>query len=271
MAAQSKKSKSSSSLLLWAVIALVVVVGAYFLSTNRSKVSTTNMVGTAGTKQSPKPVTSQNPTAVVQGAVSGPVGRNALKAYAGPGAGEVTLEWQRFFADGENFSIHYGTISKQYPFAATKVGYIDTYTIKGLTPGTKYFFALEGIRVGNVSAGSDGEVSMVAPATAVAVMGTAGPVGRNLLSAKPGPKLGQVTLSWKKSDFDGDKYHIVYGTAPGKYVYGVLNVIDVTPNDPNYSFTVGALTPGMRYYFALEPQRNGRAIYQTAEVSAVAP
>ena len=258
-------------MLVFLVIVVVLVGGYFLLKSKSSKVMTNSSTSpTSAAKASPSPVKQTN-MIVPQGAVSGPVGRNALKAYAGPGAGEVTLEWQRFFADGENFSIHYGTISKQYPFAATKVGYIDTYTIKGLTPGTKYFFALEGIRVGNVSAGSDGEVSMVAPATAVAVMGTAGPVGRNLLSAKPGPKLGQVTLSWKKSDFDGDKYHIVYGTAPGKYVYGVLNVIDVTPNDPNYSFTVGALTPGMRYYFALEPQRNGRAIYQTAEVSAVAP
>lgn len=204
-------------------------------------------------------------------ASSGPVGRNGLRVFQGPGAGEVTLEWQRFFLDGENFSIHYGTSSKAYQFAAPYVGYVSTYTVSGLTPGQRYFFAVEGIRVGNVSAGSDGEVSIVAPRGLVTVIGTSGPIGRNFLVAKPGKKSGTVDLSWKRFFNDTQLYNVVYGLKPGQYTYGVLGAIDTTPEDlGNYTYTIGALQPGKRYYFALVPQRSGTGQYITPWVSAVA-
>lgn len=219
----------------------------------------------------PTPTTNSNVTTEKSGTTDGPVGRNGLRAYQGPGAGEVTLEWQRFFTDGENFSVHYGIQSKAYAFAKPYIGYISTYTVKGLTPGTKYYFAIEGIRAGNVSAGSDGEVSLVAPSSPTVVAVTGGPIGRNFLQAKAGQKKGEVILSWKRYSPDADKYHIVYGLTPGKYLYGVLNAIDVTPQDNDYSYTIKALSSGTRYYFALEPQRSGQAIYTTAEVSVVVP
>ena len=267
MVARAKKSQAS----LYLVFVLLVVVLGWLLFT-KFKSNSVN-VGTSApsvSKQTAKPVASQT-GAVAQGAMSGPVGRNGLRTYAGPGVGEVTLEWQRFFSDGENFSIHYGIQSKQYPYAVSHVGYIAIYTVKGLTPGTKYFFAVEGIRVGDVSAGSDGEVSMVAPGSPVTVIGTSGPVGRNMLTVKPGPRSGQATLNWTRFYPDTEKYHIVYGIAPGKYIYGLLNAIDTTPGDNNYSYTIGSLKPGTRYYFALEPQRSGTAIYSTSEVSVIAP
>jgi len=200
---------------------------------------------------------------------SGPVGRNALRAYPGPGMGQVTLEWQRFYLDGENFTLHYGTASNNYPYAAPYVGYISTYTIGALKPGTRYYFAVEGIRAGNSSAGWDGEASAVAPSAPVTVMGSAGPVGRNILWAKAGPLSGQVTLNWTRYFPDTETYHIVYGRWPGKYIYGVLNARDTTPQDNNYSFTIGSLSPGARYYFALVPQRSGTGIYVSPEVSVV--
>lgn len=265
MSARSKRTQGFSPLLIIVVIA-AVVGGIFLLKSKSLNITTGTPSGTS--KATSKPVATQSAVIPVS---SGPVGRNGLRAYAGPRIGEVTLEWQRHFSDGENFSIHYGTVSKQYPYANSQVGYIATYTVKGLTPGTRYFFALEGIRVGNVSAGSDGEVSMVAPTSPVTVIGIIGPVGRNLLSAKPGPKTGQVTLGWTRYYPDTEKYHIVYGLVPGKYIFGALNAIDTTPQDSNYSYVVGALSSGTRYYFALEPQRNGIPIYTTAEVSVVAP
>lgn len=202
-------------------------------------------------------------------AANGPVGRNALRSYPGPGAGQVTVEWQRYYQDGENFTIHYGTQANNYPYAAPYVGYISTYTVGGLTPGTAYHFSVEGIRQGNVSAGWDGEVVSVAPRSATTVVGVSGPVGRNLLWAKAGPKSGQVTLNWTRYFPDTEKYHVVYGTWPGKYAYGVLNAVDATPQDNNYTYTIGSLKPGVRYYFALVPQRNGTGTYVTPEVSVV--
>lgn len=215
----------------------------------------------------------QTPTGSVtaQGAVNGPIGRNGLRAYAGPNAGEVTLEWQRYYLDGENFSIHYGIKSKVYPYEARSVGYISTFIVKGLTPGTKYYFVVEGIRAGGVTAGWDGEVSMVAPSSSVSVVVTAGPIGRNFLTVTPGPNKGEVTLNWQRFNPDTEKYSVVYGTIPGKYTFGLLSAVDTTPQDNSYSYVIRALTSGTRYYFALEPQRSGQGMYITAEVSTVAP
>ncbi len=203
---------------------------------------------------------------------SGPVGRNGLRAYAGPGKGEVTLEWARFSLTGENYTIRYGTQSGSYPFAASYVGYITTYTIGGLNPGQRYYFGLEGVQTGNVSSGISGEVTAVAPRGPVTVLGIAGPVGRNLLSAKPGPKSGQVILSWKRFFSDTQGYNLVYGEKPGKYTYGVLGAVTVNDSTMNFSYTVGSLKSGRRYYFALIPMRAslGGGIYTTSEVSTVA-
>ena len=271
MAARSKsKQSNNSSFLVLAVIALVVV-GGYFMLSSKKTSSTNPTASPVSVKASAKPVAANAQNPVAQAAVSGPVGRNALRVYAGPGVGQVTLEWQRWAIDGENYTVHYGTTSGKYIYQADHIGYISTFTVKGLTPGTKYYFAVEGFRTGNVSAGWDGEVSMVAPGGPVTVMGTAGPVGRNMLAAKPGPMKGQVTLNWVRFFPDTEKYSIVYGTLPGVYSYGFLNAVDTTPQDNNYSFVISNLTSGTRYYFALDPQRNGTGIYITSEVSTVAP
>ncbi len=202
---------------------------------------------------------------------SGPVGVNGLRAYAGPQAGQVTLEWQRASTQGENYSIHYGTASGAYQFMASYVGYVSTYTVKGLTPGQRYFFVVERIWTGNQSAGWNGEASMVAPRGPVTVVGTAGPIGRNLLTAKTGSKKGTVDLAWKRFFNDTQLFNIVYGVVPGQYIYGVLGARDSTPQDlGTYTFTVGALQSGKRYYFALVPQRSDTGQYVTPWVSAVA-
>lgn len=252
--------------IIWLLVLLaVVILIAVVLWSPKPSSKTTSGTPTA------KPTASQSAAPVVPaGASSGPVGRNMLRAYAGPGVGEVTLEWQRYFLDGENFNLHYGTASGSYPWAINSIGYISTYTIKGLTPGTRYYFIVEGIRTGSVSAGHDGEVSVVAPGSPVEVV-INGPVGRNSMIAKTGSKVGTVDLSWKRFFNDTQLYNIVYGEKPGQFIYGVLNAIDTTPKDPgNYTYTIGGLVSGKRYYFALVPQRNGQGIYVSTEISAVA-
>ena len=201
---------------------------------------------------------------------AGPVGRNQVRAYPGPGKGEVTLQWQRYFPSGENFTVHYGTKSNTYPYTASHIGYVSTLTVRSLTPGTRYFFTVEGILTGDVPAGWDGEVSAVAPTAPVTVTGSSGPIGRNLLIAKSGPKSGQVTLSWRRINPDTEAYNVVYGVIPGKYIYGAMNAVTTTPQNNQYSYVVDKLQSGKKYYFALIPQRSGTTTYTTTEVTAVA-
>lgn len=204
---------------------------------------------------------------------SGPIGSNNLRVYPGPGKGEATLEWQRVSPQGENYSILYGNSSKKYIYQARYVGYVATYTVRDLKPGNRYFFALQRIWTGDSYQPLEGEVSVVAPSAPVTVAGTAGPIGRNGLTAKSGPKAGQISLTWNKVFEDTQGYSIVYGTTPGKYVYGAVNAVTVNSStDTHFSFTVGSLKSGQKYYLALIPNRSsfGGGIYTTAEVSATA-
>jgi len=89
-----------------------------------------------------------------------------------------------------------------------------------------------------------------------------GPVGKARLSARPGPKAGEVTLFWQHVD-SAEDYHLVYGRAPGKYEYGALNIGRVN------RFTVRQLSPGATYYFAIIPIF-GQPLYTTEAVKAVA-
>ena len=202
---------------------------------------------------------------------AGPTGLNGLRAYPGPGRGEVTLEWSRASVNAESYSIHYGSGSGYYQFLASHVGNIATYTVRGLTPGQRYYFGLERIWIGDASQGISGEVVATAPTTPVTVIGTAGPVGRNVLTGTSGPQVGQVTLKWRRFFTDTVGYSVVYGDFPGQYVYGANNAIDasnVSQND--FSFTVSSLKSGHRYYFAIVPVRSSTGgAYTTAEVSVV--
>ncbi len=211
---------------------------------------------------------SSSPAKAQQGNAAGPVGSNGLRAYPGPGVGQVTLEWSRVSLSGENYSIHYGTSSKNYPFLADHVGYLATYTVNNLTPGQVYYFVLERFWTGNASQGWDGEVSVTAPGFASSPEVTAGPIGRNLLTASTLGN-GQVKLSWNQYFSDTNGWHIVYGTIPGRWQWGVLNAVNAVPGITSYSFDIGLLPVGQRVYFALSPVRGGQAQYITAEVSVV--
>jgi hypothetical protein len=211
-----------------------------------------------------------NPTSTKAATITaGPAGVNGLRAYPGPGRGQVTLEWSRVTLTGENYTIHYGTTSGNLQYLADHVGYIATYTVSNLTPGQRYYFTLERIQVGNVSIGWSGEVSVVAATGSVSPVVTSGPIGRNLLTATAIGG-GKVRLNWRKFFSGSEGWHVVYGTKPGQFSYGVLNAVTASSTVGDYTFTVGALRPGQRYYFALAPVLNGTAIYITAEVSVVA-
>ena len=202
---------------------------------------------------------------------AGPVGNNAVRAYPGPGAGDVTLEWQRASIYGENYSIWYGTEFGKYQNSADHIGYVTTYTVHGLQRGVRYYFGIQPIWAGNMPQNVSGVVSAVAPSGGVTVIGSAGPIGRNGLTAKKGLKSGEVFLTWNKYFADTDGYSIVYGEFPGKYIYGAVNAVKVVGSQTQFSFTVGALRSGKRYYFALVPSRASiGGTYVTTEASMVA-
>jgi hypothetical protein len=82
---------------------------------------------------------------------------------------------------------------------------------------------------------------------------SSGPVNPYSFSAMQGSKIGTVKLTWY-DDGASHTYNLFYGTNPGNYAFGVVNVAhDV--NQAN-EFTVENLTPGITYYFKLCGQEN---------------
>lgn len=220
-----------------------------------------------------------NPKAV-SAAEGGPAGKHMLKAVSGPKAGQVTLYWNDA-QEADNYHLVYGTDSKNLKFGVLNIGKTKSYTVKLLNPGTKYYFALVPVLHDAALYTSEwvsawamgGVVKSVTPVTPVTMMKSVTPVqatapkvmapsvgtNNHWLVAKAGPKVGEVTLSWRHVDV-ANNYHLVYGTKPGEYKYGALNI-----GWTNW-YTVKALVPGQTYYFALVPVNNNTALYTTSAV-----
>jgi len=75
-----------------------------------------------------------------------------------------------------------------------------------------------------------------------------GPENPYSFSAVPGENPGSVTIRWY-DDRTATQYNLLYGTNPGHYNYGAVNLPDAA-NTTN-SFTVNYLAPGVTYYFSL--------------------
>jgi len=221
----------------------------------------------------------------VAAAEGGPAGTHMLRAVAGPNLGEVTLSWNDALAV-DNYHLVYGTSSKNMQYGLLNIGNVKTYTVKMLAPGTKYYFAIVPVRdnvalytsewvsaqpsggvVKQVTPVTSAEpvkaVTKITPVTTTSAVITAGPAGKHRLVANTGPKSGEVTLTWRHVD-DANNYHLVYGTEPGKYKYGQLNIGWVT------SYTVRRLVAGKAYYFALVPVKNDVALYTSDQVMTAA-
>src|SRR6266404_4029590 len=129
-------------------------------------------------------------------AASGPLGLNGLRSEAGPGTGQVTLNWFRYYPNVDNYSISYGTQPGVYQWGVSNIGNNVVYTIGGLNPGQTYYFFVypssQGVALPSVSP----EISEVAASAPRTVIGTAGPYGQRSLTAVAGPGAGQVTLTW---------------------------------------------------------------------------
>jgi hypothetical protein len=196
-----------------------------------------------------------------------------LVAKPGPKAGEVSLSW-RHMDVANNYHLVYGTEKTKYQYGVTNIGWVTRYTVKNLTPGRTYYFALVPVN-DNVALYTGEQVSaqamggaVVTPVTSVKPVTSIAPVkpvvsvaNKHNLVAKSGLKVGEVKLSWRHID-NANNYHLVYGTERGKYRYGALNIGWIT------GITVRHLVPGQVYYFALVPVKDNVALYTSAAVSA---
>src|SRR5260221_7851821 len=116
-------------------------------------------------------------------ASNGPVGLNQMRTEAGPGVGQITLNWSRYNPLTDNYSIFYGVKSGQYIYSVPSTGNTVSYTIGALTPGVRYFFSLQPYSNGQPLQSVSGEISDVASGTANQVIGTPGPFGLRGLKA----------------------------------------------------------------------------------------
>lgn len=201
---------------------------------------------------------------------SGPVGLNQVITDSGPAAGQVTLHWARYSPIVDNYRVFYGTKPGNYAYSTADVGNNVVETIGALQPGLRYYFLVQGYSQGTALPLVSPEVSEVAASSQTTVTATAGPYGGRQLSAVSGPASGQVTLKWQSLLAATNNFSIVYGTQPGAYTYGALNIAQGVTPGTWVTYTVGFLNPGTRYYFAVVPMQNGNGIYFTGEVSQVA-
>ncbi len=221
----------------------------------------------------------------------------SFSATPGASGGQVVLNWKQVKPDVQSYNVFYGTEPGKFEFSAVNVGGSGvgkdiSFTVNYLKPGVKYYFGLSPVSYKKASPPSvvtdavsnGGEVTP--PPTPPSPSGPTGPVptialtgpiagdtfkgqgiigsegaGAHHLSAKKGDKPGDVTLSWDRAFSNVDGYSVVYGTEPGKFQYGANNIGNTT------SFTVHDLNPGEKYYFALVPQKGGKAQYISAQVT----
>lgn len=199
-----------------------------------------------------------------------------LMAKPGPKASEVILTW-RHAEDANNYHLVYGTEHGKFKYGATNIGWINSFTVRGLVPGREYHFALVPVKndvalyttVQVMANAASGQVMEAKPSPVVAQPKAAAPTtvtvagNKHWLTAKPGPKGGEITLSWRHAE-DANNYHLVYGTEHSKFKYGAINIGWIN------SFTVRGLVPGKLYHFALVPVKNDVALYTSEQVMVVA-
>jgi RHS repeat-associated protein len=162
--------------------------------------------------------------------------------------GQVTLGWSAL-AGALSYSIKYGTTAATYT-TVVNAGNITSFTVPGLTDGTKYYFAVIAVNPLGNSANSNEKSAMPQPLVpATPVLNT--PVIGNT----------QVSLSWSPIAW-ASGYTIKYGTAPGVYS-ATFNVGNTT------AYTVSGLTNATAYYFTVTANNAGGSSANAAERTAV--
>ncbi len=95
---------------------------------------------------------------------------------------------------------------------------------------------------------------------------TSGPVSQYKFKASASWMIGKINLSYY-NDGSADKFALLYGTKPGVYKFGAINL--PATQFANNKFTVGFLASDKRYYFALIAEKNGQFVNMTEQVVAI--
>lgn len=195
---------------------------------------------------------------------SGPIEPYSFSASSGTQPGSVKLIW---YDDGSapKYNLLYGTDPNNYIYGVVDIAHsvhqANEFTVGYLAPGKTYYFKLCGVRPdGDTESGPiKAQAATNANPTAKAVYYS---TSKNyempyLFALGYGKDAGTVTVTWFDND-SANKYDIVYGLSPGNYIYGFQDM----PYSPNLSntFSVGSLTPGTTYYFALVAERDSTVV-----------
>lgn len=188
----------------------------------------------------------------------------SFSATPGTQAGTVKITW---YDDGsaKTYNLLYGTDINHFTFGVVDMAHganrANEFTVGYLIPGQTYYFKLIGIR-GGEDTESGPIIAQAASNTSLAIKSTYYSSSKNyempyLFAINYGNSSGTVNITWFDDD-TANKYDIVYGLSPGNYVYGLQNM----PYRENLSntFTIGALSPGRNYYFALVAERNNSIV-----------
>ena len=193
---------------------------------------------------------------------SGPVNPFTFNATPGKKLGTVKLSWYHG-GSIHTYNLFYGTDPNNLTYGVVDIDHKpenNEFVVDGLTPDKTYYFKLIGI--------NEGFYAESGPILSKAASGQNSSPGIYFSKVKNyemsysfalsyGNKTGSVNVTWFSND-TADKYHLVYGTKPGEYLYGVQNM----PNQQNLSntFAVGSLTPGKTYYFSLVAEKNNKIV-----------
>src|SRR5690606_28710853 len=161
-------------------------------------------------------------------------------------------------------NLAYGPSSNSHLYGVVGLGDSSSYIVRGLTPGQRYYFSLSPV-VNGTGLAYMGEVSAIATGTGTAKTASSGsqativalPSGNTgmpwSLSAVTGSNAGEVNLSWTNTQTSTvDGFDLVYGSKNGLNEHGYQGI---RQSGTNYTFTVGKLISGQRYFFQILPEK----------------
>ena len=188
---------------------------------------------------------------------------NSYSFTASPGSepGTINIGW---YDDGNEtqFDIQYGPTPTQIWYGQT--GMADTknsnnsYTIRGLTPGSTYYIKL-------VAENGTSNPTIIGPISTSATSGSiqakvstipSSTASQYNLSVSQGASPGTVKLSWTDNN-STNQYDIIYGATPNQLFWGAYSV--PFSKGVNNSYVVSALVPGRTYYFELVATSGGNS------------
>lgn len=158
-----------------------------------------------------------------------PTAPSSLVATQGPGAGEISLNWQAPADSGSssvtNFRIYRATTNTGTYTKIAQTGNVLSFTDTGRPAGTTWYY-----RVAAVNIAGEGLRSGTASATTFNKPSVPGN-----LTAEVGPELGQITLEWEAPLSNGGmpitNYRVYRDSGSGEaYLAQVGNVLTYTDN-----------------------------------------